>query len=75
MSAETLLASLWQMGGGEPEALQQLTFSGDTAQLPSSFAEGVRVHVAAHRQVMAAGYNCIPISRITVMVYWLSCNV
>ncbi|MFZ6733126.1 CoA transferase [Undibacterium sp. Ji42W] len=40
MSAETLLASLWQMGGGQPEALQQLTFSSDSAQLPSTFPVG-----------------------------------
>ncbi|MFZ6744824.1 CoA transferase [Undibacterium sp. JH2W] len=40
MSAETLLASLWHAGGGEPEALQQLRFSGDDAQLPSTFAVG-----------------------------------
>ncbi|MFZ6872034.1 CoA transferase [Undibacterium sp. Di27W] len=40
MSAETLLASLWHAGGGEPEALQQLRFTGDNAQLPSTFAVG-----------------------------------
>ncbi len=55
MPAETLLASLWQMGGGEPEALQQLTFSGDTAQLPSSFPVGeVAAASIAVQALMAA---------------------
>jgi len=40
MSAAALLASLWEMGGGEPEALQQVSFSGDSAQLPSTFQVG-----------------------------------
>ena len=40
MSAAALLASLWGMGGGKPEALQQLRFSGESAQLPSTFQVG-----------------------------------
>jgi len=40
MSAAALLASLWEMGGGKPEALQQLRFSGESAQLPSTFQVG-----------------------------------
>lgn len=40
MSAAALLASLWEMGGGETEALQQVSFSGDNAQLPSTFQVG-----------------------------------
>ncbi|MFZ3000025.1 MAG: CoA transferase [Undibacterium umbellatum] len=40
MSAAALLASLWGMGGGKPDALQQLSFSGESAQLPSTFQVG-----------------------------------
>lgn len=55
MSAETLLASLWQMGGGAPEALQQLAFCGDTAQLPSTFQVGdVASATIAVQALMAA---------------------
>ncbi|MFZ6757164.1 CoA transferase [Undibacterium sp. Ji50W] len=55
MSAETLLASLWHMGGGASEALPQLTFGGDTAQLPSTFPVGeVASATIAVQALMAA---------------------
>ncbi|MFZ6639427.1 CoA transferase [Undibacterium sp. TC4M20W] len=55
MSAAALLASLWEMGGGEPEVLQQVTFSGDGAQLPSTFPVGdVSAASIALQALMAA---------------------
>ncbi|MFZ6656338.1 CoA transferase [Undibacterium sp. TJN19] len=55
MSAEAILANLWHMAGGHSDALEQLHFAGDTAQLPSTFQVGdIASATIAAQALMAA---------------------
>jgi len=50
-SPREILTDLWTLAGGEPEALDAVTLTGDEPQLPSSF----RVAAAAQVSIAAAG--------------------
>ena len=54
MSAEKTLQALWQLGGGAAEALAQVQFTGNPAQLPSTFQIGSLASASIAVQALAA---------------------
>jgi hypothetical protein len=55
-----ILAEIWTRTGGEPEALEAVTLTGDEPQLPSSF----RVAAAAQASIAASGLAAAQIWRM-----------
>ena len=53
-AADAALRSFWQLAGGDPAALDMLSFTGSDAQLPSVFHVGALASASIAAQALAA---------------------